>query len=135
MALSLTTLVNRFYKQQEVVKKCNAAIARAETAKKKEQIKLDRIGNTILDNFTKGKIKGFETKLAKANLKPVEGYNIVDWGKFTAFVHKVKGYELFQRRLNNAAVVERQDDRKGKPLPGVKKYSEHKLVVTKGKGK
>ena len=133
--LRLGTLIDRFYMQQEMVKAKGRLVARAETAKKKEQIKLDRIGNTILDRFKKEKIQSHETTLAKAILKPITAFNIKDWRKLTAWIHKQKAYEVFQRRLNKASILEHLEARKGRPVPGVKRFSKVTLVVTKGKGK
>ena len=135
MALRLGTLIDRFYKQQEIVKAKGRLVSRAETAKKKEQIRLDKIGIMILDRFKKEKVNGHETPLAKAALKPVTGFNIKDWRKLTAWVHKERAYEVFQRRLNKAAILEHKEARKGRPVPGVKQFQKVTLVVTKGKGK
>ena len=133
-ALKLGTLQDRFYKQQEVVKAKGRIVSAAETAKKKEQIKLDKIGNEILDRFKKDKIQGHETALSKAVLKSVTAFNIRDWPKLTAYVHKNRAYEIFQRRLNKAAILEHLEARKNRPVPGVKQFKKVTLSVTKGKG-
>ena len=135
MALKLSTLIDKAYDQQDRVKEKARLVSLAEAAKKKEQIKLDKTLNEIQDRFDKDKIEGHETKKAKATLKKVTNFNIKDWGKLTAFVHKEKAYEVFQRRLNRSAIVERQDARKGRPLPGVQTFQKVTLSITKGKGK
>lgn len=135
MALKLSTLIDRFDAQQDKVKEKGRLVSLAETAKKKEQIKLDKIGNEILDRFSKGKIEGETTKKAKATLKRVVGFNIKDWPKLTAFVHKQRAYEVFQRRLNKAAILEHLEARKGRPVPGVSQFQKVTLSVTKVKGK
>ena len=135
MALKLGTLIDRFYKQQLVVEAKARIVSRAETAKKKEQIKLDILNDTIRARFRNDQINGHETLLAIATLKPVNAFNIKDWAKLTAWVHKQKAYEVFQRRLNKSAIIEHQEARKGRPVPGVKQFKKVTLSVTKGKGK
>jgi len=135
MALKLSTLIDKFYRQQEAVAEKGRLVTIAETAKKKEKIKLDKIGNEIFDRFKKDKIEGHTTALAVAKLKTVIGFNIKDWASFTAWCHKQKAYEVFQRRLNKAAILEHLEARKGRPVPGVAQFQKVTLNVTKGKGK
>lgn len=135
MALRLGTLIDKFYDQQEMVKEKGRAVTVAETAKKREAIKLQTIGLEIIDRFSKDKIEGHETPKAKATLKRVIGFNIKDWAALTAFVHKQQAYELFQRRLNKSAILEHLEARKGRPVPGVSQFQKVTLSVTKGKGK
>lgn len=135
MALKLGTLIDNFYRQQEAVKEKARVVTVAETAKKREKIKLDRIGNEILDRFSKEKIEGHETPLAKANLKRIIGFSIKDWPKLTAFVRTNSAFEVFQRRLNKSAIIEHLEARKGRPIPGVVQFEKVTLSVTKGKGK
>jgi hypothetical protein len=133
MALKLSTLIDRFDKQQDVVKEKGRLVTIAETAKKKEQIKLDKIGNEIMDRFSKDKIEGHTTGQAKAALKRVIGFNIKDWAKVTAWCHKERAYEIFQRRLNKSAILEHLEARKGRPVPGVSQFQKVTLSVTKVK--
>ena len=135
MALKTATLLERAYKQQEVVKAKQRLVAKAETAKKKEQVKLDKLLNDAQDRFKKDKIESFDTGLARGELKKVIAFNIKDWRKLTAYVQKNKAYEVFQRRLNKAAIIEHKEARKGRPVPGVAQFSKVTLSVTKGKGK
>jgi len=135
MALKLGTLIDKFDIQQDAVKEKGRLVTIAETAKKKEQIRLDKIGNEIVDRFSKDKIEGHTTSRAKATLKRVIGFNIKDWDKFTAFVHKSRAFEVFQRRLNKAAILEHLEARKGRPVPGVAQYQKVTLSVTKVKSK
>lgn len=135
MALKLSTLIDKFDAQQDRVKEKARLVTVADTAKKKEQIKLDKIGNEIRDRFSKDKIEGHTTERAKATLKYVTGFNIKDWAKLTAFVHKARAFEVFQRRLNKAAILEHLEARKGRPVPGVSQFQKVTLSVTKVKSK
>lgn len=135
MAFKLSTLIDKFDAQQDAVKEKGRLVTIAETAKKKEQIKLDKIGNEIRDRFAKDKIEGHTTGKAKATLKYVTGFNIKDWARLTAWCHKQKAYEVFQRRLNKAAILEHLEARKGRPVPGVAQFQKVTLSVTKVKGK
>ena len=133
MALKLSTLIDKFDAQQDAVKEKGRLVTIAETAKKKEAIKLEKIGIAILDTFAKDKIEGHTTGRAKAALKRVVGFNIKDWAKLTAFIHKERAYEVFQRRLNKAAILEHLEARKGRPVPGVAQFQKVTLSVTKVK--
>ena len=133
MALKLSTLIDKFDAQQDAVKEKGRLVTIADTAKKKEQIKLDKIGNEIVDRFSKDKIEGHTTGKAKAALKRVVAFNIKDWGKLTAWCHKQRAYEIFQRRLNKAAILEHLEERKGRPVPGVAQFQKVTLSVTKVK--
>jgi regulator of protease activity HflC (stomatin/prohibitin superfamily) len=133
MALKLSNLIDRFYNQQEAVKEKQRDVTRAEAARDKEKAKLDKIGNEILDRFEKDKIEGHKTALAQANLKRIVGPSVVDWNKLAAYVYKNKALSLMQRRINKATWLEHLEERKGRPLPGVKKFERVTLSVTKAK--
>ena len=135
MALKPTTLLDRFYKQQEVVKAKHRAVLRAEVNEKREQIKLDKIGDTLLTRFKKDKIDGLTSTLAVAKLKLITGASVHDWRKLTAYIKKNNAFELFQRRVNKAAWLEHLEVRKQRPVPGIKKFQRVTLSVTKKKGR
>ena len=134
MAFKLPTLVDRFYKQQEKVKELHRAVTAAEVAEKREQIKLDKIGNEIQDRFKKDEIDGLTSKTAVATLKKITGATVTDWRKVTKYIKANNAFELFQRRINKAAWLEHLEARKQRPIPGVKKFQRVTLSVTKKKG-
>ena len=135
MTLKPTTLVDRFYKQQEVVKAKHRAVLRAEVLEKREQIKLDKLGEACLDRFKKDKINGLTSSLAVAALKIITGASVHDWRKLTAYIKKNNAFELFQRRINKAAWLEHLEVRRQRPVPGIKKFQRVTLSVTKKRGK
>lgn len=134
MAFKLPTLVERFYKQQEKVKELHRAVTAAEVAEKREQIKLDRIGNEIQDRFKKDEIDGLTSKTAVAKLKKITGATVTDWRKVTKYIKANNAFEIFQRRINKAAWLEHLEARKQRPIPGIKKFQRVTLSVTKKKG-
>ena len=134
MAFKLPTLIERFYKQQEKVKELHRAVTAAEVAEKREQIKLDKIGNEIQDRFKKDEIDGLTSKTAVATLKKITGATVTDWRKVTKYIKANNAFELFQRRINKAAWLEHLEARKQRPIPGVKKFQRVTLSVTKKKG-
>ncbi len=134
MAFKLPTLIDRFYKQQEKVKEKHRDVQTAEVAEKREQIKLNKIGDEILDRFSKDKIDGLTSSLAVAKLKPITGASVHDWRKAIAYIKKNNAFELFQRRINKAAWLEHLEARKQRPIPGIKKFQRVTLSVTKKKG-
>ena len=134
-ALKLPTLVNRFLKQQEAVQLKARDVTRAEAARDKEKAKLQKIGDEILDRFSKDDINGLTTDKAVATIKPVTSASIKNWGSLTKYIKKNNAFELFQRRINKAAWLEHLDARKGRPVPGVASYKRNVLSVTAKKGK
>jgi hypothetical protein len=132
-ALKLSTLIDRYYKQQEAVKLKSRDVTRAEAARDKEKAKLAKIGDQILDRFKNDEVHGFKTALAQAELKTVTSASIKDWKKLTAYVKRTGSFALFQRRINKATWLEHIDARKGKPVPGVASFKRVTLSVTKRK--
>ncbi len=135
MALRATTLVDRFYRQQEIVKTKHRAVMRAEVVEKKEQIKLDKLETQCMARFKQDNIKGIKSSLAVAELKIITGASVHDWRKLVAYITKNNAFELFQRRVNKAAWLEHLEARKQRPVPGIKKFQRVKLSVTKKRGK
>lgn len=131
MAVRATTLIDRFYRQQEIVKTKHRAVQRAETAEKKEQIKLDKLGDACMARFKKEKLTGLKSSLAVAELKTITGASIHNWRKLIVYITKNNAFELFQRRVNKAAWLEHLDARKQRPVPGIKKFQRVTLSVTK----
>ena len=134
-ALKLPTLVNRFLKQQEVVQLKARDVTRAEAARDKEKAKLEKIGNEILDRFSKEEINGLTTDKAVATIKPLTSPSLKNWNALITYIKKTNGFELFQRRVNKAAWLEHLEARKGRPVPGVAKFERNVLSVTAKKGK
>lgn len=132
--LKLSTLIDRFQKQQDVVKEKARDVTRAEAARDKEKAKLQKIGDEIQDRFSNDSINGYTTANGnKAELKTITGASVTDWSKLAAYIYKNKALALMQRRINKAAWLERLEARKGRPLPGVKKFERVTLSVTKVK--
>lgn len=133
-ALRLGTLIDRFYKQEQIVAAKKRLVTRAETNVKREQTKANKIEQTIRDRFKRSEIKGAFGKVAVAELKTLTSAQLHDWAKLNKYVLANNAVDLFQRRINKAAWVERLADRKNRPIPGIKSYSRVVLNVTK-KGK
>lgn len=130
-ALTLGTLIDRAYQQNQVVRAKQRGVAKAEAVVQKEKTKALRIENTILDRFKKDKIDGSVGKVGRAELKIIIGVNISNWGKLTKYIVKTKRFSLFQRRINKAAWLEELETRKNRPVPGLKTYQAIKLSITK----
>jgi len=132
MALKLATLIDRFAKQQEVVKAKGRDVTRAEAARDKEKAKLAKIGEQIQDRFSNDDINGFTTKNGNtATLKPITGASVHNWKALATYIYKNKALSLMQRRINKATWLEHLEARKNRPLPGVKKFEKVTLSVTK----
>ena len=129
--LKIGTLVDRLYKQNQVIKEKQRLVSKAEAAVDKEKTKATRIENEIFDRFDKEKIKGAFGKVAKVEVKTVVGVQLNDWKKVTAYIKRTGRFSLFQRRINKAAWLEELESRKQRPVPGLKTYEAVKLSITK----
>ena len=132
--LKLGTLIDRLYKQNQVVAAKKRLVAKAETVVKREQSKSNVIIEEIRDRFKQGDINGAVGCIGRAEIKTITSAQLFDWAKLAKYVIKENAVDLFQRRINKSAWIERLADRKNKPIPGIKKYDRVVLSVTK-KGK
>lgn len=87
-----------------------------------------RILNHIIENVDADS-NGVMGLRYKAEVKREQRPTVEDWEKFYAHVKKTGAFDLLQRRLNDAAVKERLEDKKG--VPGVGTFQVKKLSVTK----
>lgn len=87
------------------------------------------IEDRLIAELPKSDATGVSGKLAKVRAISTPVPIVQDWGAFYAGVHKAKAYDLFQRRLNGAAVKERWDA--GKSVPGVGTFNAVKVSLTK----
>lgn len=132
--LKLGTLIDRLYKQNQVVARKKRLVAKAETNVKREETKAAKIDAEIRDRFKRGEINGAVGSVGKAALKTLTSAQLHDWNKLRKYVLANNAVDLFQRRINKSAWLERLADRKNRPIPGIKSYDRVVLSVTK-KGK
>lgn len=130
-ALKLGTLIDRHYKANQEVAAKKRLVAKAEQEVKRAQGKATKIENEIRDRFAQGDINGATGKTAKAELKTLTSAQLSDWAKLRKYVIANNAVDLFQRRINKAAWLERLADRKNRPIPGIKKYDRVVLSTTK----
>jgi hypothetical protein len=132
--LKLSTLIGRMYAQQEKVNAAAREVTRAEAKRDKEKAKLQKISDTIQDRFSNEDINGFTTSAGvKAELKKITGPSVKDWKKLTAYIKRTGSFALFQRRINKGTWLEHLESRKGKPVPGITKFTKVTLTVSKQK--
>lgn len=129
--LKLGTLIDRLYKQQQSIAEAQREVAKAEREVAKRKAKAYATETEIRDRFKKGELDGAEGKIARCSLKTVTGPQLKDWGKLEKFVLANKAVELFQRRISKQAWLDWLEKRKGRPVPGISKYEEIRLSVTK----
>lgn len=132
--LKLGTLIDRFYAQEQVVARKKRLVAKAETEVKRQQAIADKIDNQIRDRFKRQDVEGATGKVGVAKFKKLTSAQLSDWNKLRKYVIANDAVDLFQRRINKAAWLERLADRKNRPIPGIKSYDRVVLSVTK-KGK
>lgn len=130
-ALKLGTLIDRLYKANQEVAAKKRLVTKAEQEVKRAQGKANKIDAEIRDRFKQGEIEGAAGKVGRAELKKLTSAQLSDWGKLRKYVIANNAVDLFQRRINKAAWLERLADRKNRPIPGIKKYDRVVLSVTK----
>ncbi len=83
----------------------------------------------IIATLPKSNASGVAGKLARVTVVSKDVPQVHDWKKFYAYVSRTKSFDLLQRRLNNAAVVERWDNKK--TVSGVGTYTVTKVSINK----
>ncbi len=129
--LKLGTLVDRLYKAQQEVAEANREKARMERIVQTKKHKAATIETEIRNRFKRSTLEGAEGKIARVSLKKLVGPQLKDWDKLAAFVLKNKACELFQRKISKQAWLDWLEERKQRPIPGISKYEEIRLSVTK----
>ncbi len=129
--LKLGTLIDRLYKSQQEIAEASREVARAERVVQKRKHKAAMIETEIRNRFKRGTLEGAEGKIARVSLKKVVGPQLKNWAKLAAYVLKTKSPELFQRRISKQAWLDHLEQRKQRPIPGITKYEEIRLSVTK----
>ena len=132
--LKLGTLIDRLYKQNQVVAAKKRLVLRAEVNVKREQVKAGKIDKEIRTRFKRSEIKGASGSIGVAEFTTLTSAQLSNWAKLAKYVIANNAVDLFQRRINKAAWQERLADRRNRPIPGIKSYSRVVLKVTK-KGK
>ncbi len=131
IGLKLGTMIDRLYKAQQHIAEASREVARAERVVQQRKHKAAGIETEIRNRFKRSTLEGAEGKIARVSLKKVVGPQLKDWDKLAAFVLKNKACELFQRKISKQAWLDWLDDRKQRPVPGIQKYEEISLSVTK----
>jgi hypothetical protein len=131
IGLKLGTLIDRLYKAQQHIAEAAREVARAERVVQQRKHKAAGIETEIRNRFKRGTLEGAEGKIARVSLKKVVGPQLKNWDKLAAFVLKNKAPELFQRRISKQAWLDWLDERNQRPIPGILKYEEIRLSVTK----
>lgn len=92
--------------------------------------------NHIIDNLAKGDA-GAVGKHHKVVVKTEDVPQVKDWESFYAYVKANNAFDLLQRRINPAAVKDREEAllenkrAKNKTIPGIEKFKAVKLSLTK----
>lgn len=83
----------------------------------------------IINNLPKSQATGVAGKLARVTLVQKTKPQVQDWDKFYAYVKKNGAFEMLQRRLSDAAIQERWDNKK--QVPGVEPFKVTTVSVNK----
>jgi hypothetical protein len=79
--------------------------------------------------LAKAKATGVRGTKAQASMRSHVRANIIDWTKFYADIRKKNAFDLLQRRVNDAAYVERLE--RNEKIAGAEPFKFYKLSVTK----
>lgn len=129
--LKVGTLIDRLYKSQQSIAEAQREVAKAERVVAQRKHKAAVIETEIRERFKKSELEGAEGKIARVSLKKVVGPQLKNWDKLAAFIVKNDAVELLQRRVSKQAWLDWLEDRKQRPVPGIGKYEEIRLSVTK----
>jgi hypothetical protein len=83
----------------------------------------------LIQTLPKSDSTGAAGKLARVTIVPKTVPTVEDWDKLYAYVRKTKDFSLLQKRLSDAAVVERWDA--GKEVPGIGRFTVVGVSVNK----
>jgi hypothetical protein len=87
-----------------------------------------RLENYIIDNLDKAS-SGAVGRRFIARVKTDDKIVVEDWPTFYAYVAKYKAYDMLQKRLSEAAIQARLDDKK--KVPGIGTFKVVKVSLTK----
>jgi hypothetical protein len=93
------------------------------------QARETELKNYILDTLPKSDATGASGKLARAQLNVVVEPVAEDWLKIHRHIKRTGEFDLLNRALNRVAVRERWEN--GKTIPGVGKFNNVKVSLTK----
>lgn len=83
----------------------------------------------IIDTLPKSEAKGVAGKVAYVKVETKAVPQVKDWEAFQRYVKKTGAFDLFQRRINTAAIEERWANKK--TVPGVESFTAVKVSCTK----
>jgi hypothetical protein len=83
----------------------------------------------LIAQLPKGKASGISGKVARATIEVVPIPVISDFDEFMKHVSKTKGYDLVQRRINEAAVKLRWEN--NKTVPGIGRFMDKRVSLEK----
>lgn len=109
------TMIDRYMKAY-------AAYQKADQAAKALKASYNELGEKILAMLKKEDLDQATGVTASVKITSMKVPHIVDYAKLEKFVHQNKALDLFQRRLNTKAFLERIEARKNRPIPGLNTY-------------
>lgn len=83
----------------------------------------------LINHLPKSDASGIAGKLARATVKMKEVPQARDWSKVWKYIKKNDRFDLLQKRLSDAAVLEMWDN--GKEIPGVEHFNAVTISLNK----
>lgn len=88
-----------------------------------------QLNDWFIENLPKSEASGIAGKVARIQLQRKVVPQVEDWEKVYGYIQKHGAFELLQRRINNAAVAERWDNKE--QVPGVGNFTVITVSCTK----
>lgn len=102
--------------------KAYANYQKADQAAKALKSTYNEIGEKILAALKKEDLNNATGVTASVKITSMKVPHITDYAKLEKFLYANKALDLFQRRLNTKAFLDRIEARKNRPIPGLKIY-------------
>jgi len=120
MAVKIGALIDKLEKLRLIKKKTAAADKEAKEA-------YDTVVADLMDIMNEQGIEKAAGKTASVTLGEQVVATIDDFDKLEKFIKRNNALYLFERRISSAAFRELLEQRKGKAVPGLVKFTKHKL--------
>ena len=119
--LTIGEQINQLYHTDLVVEGIRAQLAAAKA-------EYDTMEAIMLSSVADVNLDGAKGSQARVDVARTESVSISDWEKFTGFVRKTSGFDLFQRRITVKAWRERVEQKVS--VPGTELFVKKSLKLT-----
>jgi hypothetical protein len=113
----------------------HALVDECETEVAKIKAKQKQLSDVLLGQMNAMKADKLETAAGTINRREQTHINVADWGAIWDFVDRTGKREFIQKRLTTTEILKWSAANGGELPPGMNRYTEYKLTVTKPGGR